>query len=67
MVKHIILWSLKDEYSDSEKAEIKKATSKKNIFIIKSQNIRSYPPKSKERVKMKNQKVDKLSTKNKGF
>ncbi len=24
MVKHIILWSLKDEYSDSEKAEIKK-------------------------------------------
>ena len=24
MVKHIILWKLKDEYSDSEKAEIKK-------------------------------------------
>ena len=24
MVKHIILWSLKDEYSDNEKAEIKK-------------------------------------------
>ena len=24
MVKHIILWSLKDEFSDSEKAEIKK-------------------------------------------
>lgn len=24
MVKHIILWSLKDEYSDSEKAKIKK-------------------------------------------
>ena len=35
--------------------------------FIKSQNIRSYPPKNKERVKMKNQKVDKLSTKNKGF
>ena len=24
MVKHIIVWSLKDEYSDSEKTEIKK-------------------------------------------
>lgn len=24
MVKHIIVWTLKDEYSDSEKAEIKK-------------------------------------------
>ena len=24
MVKHIILWSLKDDYSDNEKAEIKK-------------------------------------------
>ena len=24
MVKHIILWQLKDEFSDSEKAEIKK-------------------------------------------
>ncbi len=24
MVKHIILWNLKDEYSEDEKAEIKK-------------------------------------------
>ncbi|MCQ2081059.1 MAG: Dabb family protein [Lachnospiraceae bacterium] len=24
MVKHVILWQIKDEYSDSEKAEIKK-------------------------------------------